>query len=48
MGVSTQMPFGFSFIPEQISGIEDENELKAVVFDLLGGHAEAVGYFTVN
>ncbi len=48
IGSATEAPFSFSFIPRSVSGIQDENDLKAVNFNLLGEHQEAVSYFSIK
>jgi hypothetical protein len=47
IGTSNTNNFSYSFIPSQIPGIEDENELKAVTVDTLGKSQEHVIYFSV-
>lgn len=47
IGISTTYPFNFSFIPAQSTGIEDENELKAVAVDGLGKSQESKIFFSV-
>ncbi len=48
IGTSQSAPFNFSFIPAQVSGIQDENILKAVSMDNLGKSTEATSFFSVN
>ena len=48
IGTATEAPFSFSFIPSSVSGIQDENDLKAVVTSLSGDHQEAVSTFSIN
>lgn len=47
VGTVNAQPFGFSFIPSQVGGIQDENELKAVAIDTLGKSQEFKLYFSV-
>ncbi len=47
IGKSTESPFLFSFIPSAISGIEDENELKAITTERLGKSKENTIFFSV-
>ncbi|HEY1037615.1 MAG TPA: penicillin-binding protein [Candidatus Paceibacterota bacterium] len=48
IGRSTEAPFSFSFIPAAVQGIEDENELKAVLTDQIGKTLEAKAFFSVK
>lgn len=47
IGTSIEKPFSFSFIPQQTEGIQDENELKAVVVDSLGNNQQSSVLFSV-
>lgn len=47
IGTSKESPFAFSFIPADIKDIQDENQLKVVVIDLLGNHQESTVNFSV-
>jgi 1A family penicillin-binding protein len=47
VGTVNQAPFTFSFIPAQVSGIQDENVIKAVMQDNLGKSIEATSFFSV-
>ncbi len=47
IGKSVEAPFSFSFIPLSVSGIADENELKAVTTERLGKAKESTVFFSV-
>lgn len=47
IGTSNQPPYSFSFIPTQVNGIEDENELKAVMLDNIGKSVVSTVFFSV-
>ncbi len=47
IGTSKEFPYSYSFIPSQVSGIQDENELKAVVTDTQGTTQQNIILFSV-
>lgn len=47
IGTSIESPFSYSFIPSQTQGIQDENELKAIVTDSQGGMQQNQILFSV-
>ncbi|MEI8061832.1 MAG: penicillin-binding protein [bacterium] len=48
IGTATQAPFSILFTPAQVKGLQDENEIKATAFDLLGRHFEATTVFSTD
>lgn len=48
IGKSTETPYSFSFIPGTVSGIEPENELKAVAIDRLGKYLTSKSFFSIK
>lgn len=48
IGKSVESPYTFSFIPGTISGIQPENELRAVAIDRLGKYSTSKGYFSIK
>ncbi len=48
IGSGASNPWSFSFVPSQIDGLGEENELKAVATDLFGNKGEAKIVFKVN
>ena len=47
IGKSTKYPFPITFVPAQITGIQDEDELKAVDISVLGKYQETTTLFSV-
>jgi penicillin-binding protein 1A len=47
IGISKESPYSYSFIPSQVSGIQDENELRALVTDTQGTTKQDTILFSV-
>ncbi|MEK7556374.1 MAG: Ig-like domain-containing protein, partial [Patescibacteria group bacterium] len=47
IGSSKSLPYSFSFVPENITGIQGVNTLRVVEFDSLGNHVESQVQFSI-
>ena len=48
LGSINTMPHSFSFEPNDIAGISEQNELRVTVYDIVGNKAEQTVLFNVQ
>jgi len=48
LGSTRGAPYSFAFVPADVSSIQNENELRAVVYDSVGNKSESTAHFTLS
>lgn len=48
LGSTREMPYVFAFVPNTIIGIQDKNELRVSIYDVVGNKTEDGVFFTVS
>lgn len=48
IGSASGAPWGFSFSPDDFADLPEQNELKAVAYDVVGNRGETMVTFTIN